>query len=366
MSTAIALNRIGIAANVFEASPEIRAAGAGLGLGANAIKAFRRLGIMDEVIAAGRLLPSFTIYDRQGNVITKTDSLAMARKYGVDNFTIHRAELHRVLLAHVDSQNIHLGMRLSDIEQRQNKVVLRFADGTTHVSDAVIAADGIHSPARMKLLPHSAPRYAGYTCWRSVIDNSGLNWNEASETWGPEGRFGIVPLAHNKVYWFACVNAPQNDPRMRNAKTADLIRRFSAYHDPIGEILQKTRDEELIWNDIIDLKPVNRYAFGNIVLCGDAAHATTPNMGQGACQAIEDAVVLADEVNVDGDFTRAFQRFERRRMQRTHWITNTSWTLGKVAQIENSTLSTLRNTLLRMTPASVNERQLKRVYQVDF
>lgn len=366
MSTAIALNRIGITATVFEASPEIRPVGAGLGLGANAIKAFRRLGIAEDVMAAGRLLPSFTIYDQHGKVITKTDSLVMARKYGVDNFTIHRAELHRVLLAHTNAQNIHLGKRLADIEQRQNKVVLRFGDGSTHVSDAVIATDGIHSAVRTKLLPGSAPRHAGYTCWRSVIDDVKPDWNEASETWGPKGRFGIVPLANNKVYWFACINAPQDDPRMRQMKVAGLLHRFGSYHAPIGAILEKTRDEELIWGDILDLKPVSRYAFGNIVLCGDAGHATTPNMGQGACQAIEDAVVLADEVNRDGDFARAFQRFERRRLGRTRWITDTSWMLGKMAQVENEKLSFLRNAFLRMVPASVNEQQLKRLYQVDF
>ena len=193
-----------------------------------------------------------------------------------------------------------------------------------------------------------------------------MTLQEASETWGASGRFGIVPLADNKIYWFACINAPQNDKAMRQFKVADLQYNFRNYHSLIPLILEQSKDEDLLWNDIIDVKPVTRYAFERIVLVGDAAHATTPNMGQGACQAIEDAVVLADELSKHGDISKAFKQFEQRRLKRTHYIVNTSWNIGKAAQINNKVLANCRNFLFRHLPSRVQDRQLEKLYKVDF
>lgn len=278
LTTAIALNKIGINPTIFEATPEINVVGAGLVLASNAIKAFQKLDIADEVIKFWRLIPSFTIYDQKGKPITKTDSKAISEKYGVDNFTIHRAELHKLLLSKIDSKIIITNKHAIDINQTKNSITIKFQDGSVYETDFLIVADGIHSPIRKKLLPNTNPRYSGYTCWRAVIENTNLNLSETSETWGTAGRFGIVPLANNKIYWFACVNAQQNDNAMKQFKVADLQRHFKDFHKPIPMVLQQTEYENLIWNDIIDLKPIGQYAFDNVVLIGDAAHATTPNM----------------------------------------------------------------------------------------
>ncbi|MVM28632.1 monooxygenase [Spirosoma sp. HMF4905] len=366
LTTALALQKIGIQATVFEAAPTIKPLGAGLALAANAIKAFQRLGIADDVIQAGRLLDAFTIYDQHGFVITRTDSRAVSQKYGLDNFSIHRAALHQVLLSQLGNGVVRTGKRGIGMYQQADTISVQFDDGTTHETDYLLVADGIHSPIRKQLLPESKPRYAGYTCWRAVVDATDLNLSEASETWGPNGRFGLVPLANKQLYWFATLTAPANDARMRQLTPDDLLRQFAGYASPIRDVLSRTPDNALIWSDICDLKPLERYAFDNVVLLGDAAHATTPNMGQGACQAIEDAVVLADELARGGAIPAAFQRFEQRRLKRTQTIIETSRRIGAVAQLENRWLTTLRNGLFRLLPASVNERQLEMLYQVDF
>lgn len=366
LTAAIALNKTGYETIVFESAPEIKAIGAGLGLGANAMIAFDRLGIKNEVIHSGRVLPSFSVYDQQGKLITRTDSAGLSARYGVDNFTIHRAELHHLLLSKIDSNSVHTNKKAVDIEQKENLVVIKFQDGSSHETEYLIVADGIHSMIRKKLLPAVEPRYSGYTCWRAVIDNTNLNLTESSETWGTSGRFGIIPLAHNKIYWYACINASRNDSNYKSFQVKDLLNHFKDYHDPIQAILRETKDEHLLWNDIIDVKPINQYAFNRILLIGDAAHATTPNMGQGACQAIEDAAVLADEISKNADILQAFKHFELRRIKKAHFITNRSWTIGKVAQWENPFLAQFRNFIFRMIPSSVKEKQFKMLFDVDF
>lgn len=366
LTTAIALNRVGIKPMVFEAAPEIRALGAGLALAANAMIALDRIGIQDEVMQLGRVLPSFSILDQKGGLITKTDNQRLEALYGVDNFTIHRAELHRLLLSKIDPDSIQTNKRAVDVKQTQDSVTIFFDDGSKHKSNFLIAADGIHSVVRKSLLSDSEPRYAGYTCWRAVINNTELDLAKSSETWGPDGRFGIVPLAQKKLYWFACMNAQPDDPAFKKYKVEDLLHHFGNYHEPIPKILKQTKDESLLWNDINDLKPINQYAFENILLIGDAAHATTPNMGQGACQAIEDAIVLMNEIDNKPDIIQAFKTFENRRLKRTHDIINTSWRIGKIAQMENPFLGHVRNFLFRLIPSSVNEKQLKKLYEVDF
>ncbi|MGV3503462.1 MAG: FAD-dependent monooxygenase [Adhaeribacter sp.] len=366
LTTTIALNKIGLRARVFEAAPEIKAVGAGLVLAANAIKGFQKLGIAQQVMAEGRLLDAFSIKDASGGIITRTDSLDSSRKYGADNFTIHRANLHQVLRSLLSPEDIHTGKYCLGFKRKQNQVLLHFSDGSSETSDFLIAADGISSPIRQQLVPGAKPRYAGYTCWRAVIDNPSPNLRETSETWGPQGRFGIAPLAQGRLYWFACVLAKENDTRLQQYTPADLLQLFQAYHHPIPEIISRTKKEDLIWNDIADLAPLPNYAFGNVLLIGDAAHATTPNMGQGACQAIEDAVILADEIAKANTIPEAFRAFEKRRMDRTRYVVRQSRLLGQVAQMQHRYLGSLRNALIRAMPKQMQQRQMDKILRVDF
>lgn len=369
LTLAIAMQRRGFDVTVYERAQQIKPIGAGLGLGGNAVKAFFEIGIGDDVLEAGKIIRMVRIKDQHGRILTETDSVQLSARFGtVNNFTIHRADLHQVLMRHLVPGTLELNKDCIDTMQDENGVHLLFSDGTRAHAGYVIACDGIHSPIRKKLIPESSHRYAGYTCWRAVINDipAGLNMDETSETWGPGLRFGIVPLSNNRLYWFACANAKQNDPQMRQARIPDLLERLSGFHAPIHQILRHTKNEDLIWSDIIDLKPLRRFAFDRIVLAGDAAHATTPNMAQGACMAIEDAAVMVNCLESYLTPEEAFRRFEAMRIQRTTRIVNDSWTLGKAAQVESPWLIALRNTAVRLTPASVAERQMKFINDVSF
>ena len=368
LSLAIAMQRKGLSVKVFESAPEFKPLGAGLALAANAMKAYADIGIADEVISEGWKIKRMYGKDHRDRVISFTDAQELSQRYGiVNNFTIHRADLHRVLLKLLEPETIEFAKTCVDFEQKENGVSLHFSDGTVSTSDCLIACDGIHSPIRKKLLPESLPRYSGYTCWRAVVDDlpGGFNPDETTESWGPGRRFGVVPLSNHRVYWFATLNAKYNDSVMRNATPKDLGEYFKGFHFPIPQLLERTRQDQLIWGDIIDIKPIKRFAFGNVLLMGDAAHATTPNMGQGACMAIEDAAALANGLT---RYTpaEAFKKFEAHRIARTTRIVNQSWTFGKIAQLENPLLIGLRNGAFRMMPKRMIDKELKSLYEVSF
>src|SRR5690606_38387489 len=126
-----------------------------------------KLGIANEIAAKGKLLTSFTISDQKGKIITKKESKDISEKYGLDNFAIHRADLHEVLLSKIKASNLRTGKKAVIANQNNNGVRITFEDGSTHETDFLIVADGIHSAIRRSLLPSSIPRYAGYTCWRA-------------------------------------------------------------------------------------------------------------------------------------------------------------------------------------------------------
>ncbi|MBD1398014.1 FAD-dependent monooxygenase [Pontibacter sp. JH31] len=368
LSAALALQRGGIDTTVYEAAPKFKGLGAGVALAANAMQGLARLGVADDVVARGKQLDALVIFDEHGREISNMDTRQLSNKYGINNFVIHRADLHEVLLSYLQPESVILDKRCETVEQNGDQVQIMFADGSHAKADLLIAADGISSVVRQQLVPESIPRYAGYTCWRAVIDNPSVEINDmiSAETWAPQGRVGIAPLQDGKIYWYACINAPERDEKMRRMTPEKLARHFETVHSPIEAILASTSQDQLIWNDIADLKPLKHFVYGRIVLLGDAAHATTPNMGQGACQAIEDAVVLAQCLQQEPVLANALKKYEKRRKVRTAKVVEMSRRLGEVAHWRNPLLGRVRNMLFRAMPKFVTQRQMEDLYKVDF
>jgi 2-polyprenyl-6-methoxyphenol hydroxylase-like FAD-dependent oxidoreductase len=174
-----------------------------------------------------------------------------------------------------------------------------------------------------------------------------------------------VPLPKNRIYLFIYKNAPYQSQEMASYAAADLLPHFHHYHLPIPQLLEMAKQSTLIWNDVTDLKPLQRFAFGKVVLLGDAAHASTPNMGQGACQAIEDALVLANCLVKEQSPVAAFRLFEQKRLARTTRIVNDSRRFGQLAQLQQQPLCFLRDSLLKMIPERVNQKQFRFLYNAE-
>lgn len=361
-----AFEDLNISYTLYEKADEVRGIGAGFGLASNAMKAFEILGYEDKIIPLGHMLEDFEIQNWKEKTILKADTNRLRKNYNTDNFAIHRADLHQFLYQSIDAKNVVVGKKVVDLQQNYEKVILYFDNETSVTADFVIAADGIGSSIRQKLLPKSTPKYAGYICWRGVIKDENYNTKKSIETWGSNGRFGLTPLKDNQIYCYACKNTPLNS-EVYQWDLTDIRRNFAEYSGIIRSTLQKTKQEDLITTPIMDLEPIAAYKYNRILLIGDAAHATTPNMGQGACIAVEDVCVLVDELNRNpDDIIKCFENYNKRRLKRTHYIIQTSRLAGKVAQLENKFLTTIRDFTFRKLPTSIAQSPLDDLLEQDF
>lgn len=365
LTAAILLRELGYEAVIYESGQSVRGIGAGFGLASNAMRAFDFLGLEKEIIPIGQHLTTLRIVDHKGKDIIAADTSKLEQQL-FSNFAIHRADLHHYLLAKIPQTIIHTSKKITRYKQENSTVIVFFEDGSTETSDYLIGADGVGSVIRQQMFPSSVPRYAGYVCWRSVIDNPGIQLETSIETWGSKGRFGLTPLIGNRIYWYACINASASDSEIRNYKLEDLKSNFSSYHSSIPLVLEHSIEKEIICNDIVDIRPLPYYTNGRVLLAGDAAHATTPNMGQGACMAVEDIAVLKQLLLSSESIEAAFALYNKKRVHRANSIIRDSNRIGKVAQLSAPLVITLRNFVARSLPDSFAVSRLKKLLETDF
>lgn len=361
LTTALIAKQRGINVNIFESSAKIEPVGAGIILANNAMQVFQKLGLQEKIEKVGNRISYIKITDEQLKNISVSELSEFEKKYGVYNIAIHRGELQKILVDEIGYNHIHLSKRLTQIEKTKF-LKLTFEDHSTFVGKVVIGADGIKSVVRNQLFAESSLRNADQICWRGIceIDLPQKYHNELNEAWGKGKRFGFVKISDRKVYWYALANS-------KNVKVNDisLTKFYDEFHIDILNIISATQKEQIIVSDIFDLKPIDKWQKDNVCLIGDAAHATTPNLGQGACQAIEDAYVLGKLLDKGISIEKAISEYESLRRKKAHMIVNTSWTFGKIAHIENNFGVWLRNLTIRNMPKSVNKKQLNAIFNLN-
>ncbi|MGO9205640.1 MAG: FAD-dependent monooxygenase [Candidatus Limnocylindrales bacterium] len=349
LCVAIALRRGGIEPRVFEQADSLREVGAGLTIWTNAVKVLRRLGVADTVMSSASITERFQLRTWRGDVLDETRPGDLGRRLGCPNLIVHRADLLRALASAVRPEAVTIGARCVGLEQDTEGVTACFADGVEHRGDFLIGADGLHSLVRERTLGDGRPRYAGYTCWRglSAFEGKALPLGLGFEAWGRGARFALQHCGPGRVFWYATRNAPEGSPDGPHGRQQDVLDTYAGWHEPIPTVIAATKAGEILKNDIVDRKPIRIWGRGRVTLLGDAAHPMTPNFGQGACQAIEDAVVLADRIAGASDVSAALRSYEARRIDRTAFITRASRRLGAAAQWENPLLCWLRDVITR-------------------
>lgn len=344
------LNRHVVAYRIVERTSEWAPLGAGIGLGINAMRVLHDLGLGERVASEGRVAGEARIADFRGRLLSRLDLGDLREDLG-ESILIHRAKLHEALLNGNDEACITLGTTADGMEEHDLGVDVTFDSGEVETFDVVVGADGLRSQVRSLVFGEFPLRYSGYTCWRFVVEGDFEDVG-AWELWGRGQRFGIVPLGGREVYCFSCLNAPRNSEEMRTLSVSGFKELFGSFQGPVPQILDRLEAHStLIWNDLEEVV-VPSWVKGRVALLGDAAHGMTPNMGQGAAMAIEDAFVLSRELRESSSVEEALRRYEGLRRGRVTRVQDQSRRIGRVAQWESRLLCGLRNFGMRMTPKS--------------
>jgi 2-polyprenyl-6-methoxyphenol hydroxylase-like FAD-dependent oxidoreductase len=348
LSAAIALRRTGHEVVVLERAPRIDPVGAGITLFANAMRALDRLGLREAVATRGAAATHSVILTREGRDLTRVPADLLEGTIG-----LHRADLQAELAA--AAGDVRLGAEVTAVEQGEDGVVARGADGSQEQGDLLVGADGLSSVIR-SAIADARPRYAGYTAWRGV-SSVPVEPGRLTESWGVGERFGLIDIGRGRTYWFATKNAPEGQPDEPEGRKAEILRRFSGWHEPIAAVIEASDETAILRNDVYDIEPLPRWSDGRVVLVGDAAHAVTPGVGQGAAQALEDAVVLADRLLGSDKLASALAEYESIRRPRTEAVLRISLRVDKAAQ--RAAGWRFRNAIVRRMPERVQRRQLE-------
>lgn len=320
---AILLQRAGYDCHVYEQAPAMARVGAGINLAPNSTRIFRHLGLeprMREIGIQARL--KFSREWDTGEAIFTVPVPELVERYGAPFFAFHRGDLAEVLTSAVKPGTLHWGKRVEGLDTRGDAVRLAFADGTSAEADAVVGADGVHSRVRELALGTAAPTYHGLTAYRAVFPVSrvaGLRLDDNCKWWAPESYFlnYFMSEKRDELYWITGTpQAWEHEDFAPRAGDLGFVREYYAgYHSEVRRMIDGATACTK-WA-MLESEPARPWSKGAVVLLGDACHATTPHMGQGAGMALEDAVVLLRCLqSANDDLRRAFALYEDTRFER--------------------------------------------------
>ncbi|MEU3690442.1 FAD-dependent oxidoreductase [Streptomyces narbonensis] len=369
LTAAVALHRRGWHVTVCERAPEPPVTGAGIGLAPNALRALHAIGV-DVTRVTGSAVPgAMGVRRSDGRWLVRVATADLAARYGTPPIAVPRPALNVALAAALPAGALRYGSTVTAVDDAGGRPVARTEDGPDRPADLVVAADGIHSPLRRAYFSgHPGLRYVGETAWRALVEAPDLGIQAMSETWGRGERFGVTPLSDGRFYLYATAAVPEGG-RSADAR-AELRRRFGSWHHPIPALLDRVdrlASADVLRHDLHELAaPLPRLHHGRIAWLGDAAHAMTPNLGQGGCQAIEDAVVLAhllpagdggDGAGADGEgpdggdgVAAALAAYTAARRDRTDAVRVRARRVGRLGALRHPLAVSARDLAVRATP----------------
>lgn len=329
---AIGLRDRGVEVDIAEIKSEWTVYGVGIIQQSNVVRAMAQLGIVDKYLAAAFPFEQPCLYDPDGKLIAKLPGLRLAGPHYPANLGVSRLALHHVLSEEAEGRGakVTLGLSVEKLESDETGVEVTFSDGRRDRYDIVVGADGLYSKVRRLLFgDRYAPRFTGQSVWRHNFARP-AQIDHLCAFPSPAGNAGLCPLSDDLMYMFVTSAEPGN-PWMPDDQLAELMRdRLSGYRGIIGDLREQIRDpKEVVYKPMEVLFVDEPWHKGRVILIGDAAHATTPHLAQGAGLAIEDAVVLAEELEQSESYSEAFAQFMARRYQRCKTICEGSIQVGE-------------------------------------
>ncbi|MGH9080561.1 MAG: FAD-dependent monooxygenase [Acidimicrobiales bacterium] len=350
LATALSLQRIGCSVRLFEKVGVLADVGAAISLWPNALAALGHLGLEDRIRSLGYFEETGSIRSVDGSILASIDNT---------NVMVLRAHVQRTLAEALDEGTVTLGTRCTGVRSSPSQATVQLANGVSVEADLVVGADGIASTVRRGLLPaEGAARYSGLTSCRGVLHAPG-RVDGASLTVGEGRQFLLAPLPDGHVYWSPLIWLPEGALAAMRRPKDFLLQAFGDWCDPIPYVIEATPEPAYLRTDVHHRPPPKWLHRDRVVLVGDAAHPMTPDLGQGACQAIEDAVVLAACFDAAGDDVgAALALFAARRLTRVRRVVSEARRVGRLLAARGRLMDGVRALSLRSVPRAYIDRRL--------
>jgi 2-polyprenyl-6-methoxyphenol hydroxylase-like FAD-dependent oxidoreductase len=358
LASAVALQRCGFDVDVVEERTDT-SSGAGISIWPNALAALDEIGLGDAVRDAGGRITAGAVRWRDGSWLRHPSPQRLVKALGEPLVVIRRSALTAILAGALRDGSLRSGVSVRELVTTADGVRVMLSDSTTRDATAVVGADGTRSVVARHLNGALTDSYVGYTAWRGVAAYT-IDPDLAGEVMGPAVEFGHVPMGRDHTYWFATERAPRGrvapDGELNYLKT-----KFASWTDPIPDLLAATDPADVLHNDLYDREQARQWSRGPVVVVGDAAHPMRPHLGQGGCQGLEDAAILARFVDGAADLSTAFARFASYRRPRVDALVRESALIGRVVNLRPAFLSGLAARASVVAPEALVTRHLAAV-----
>ncbi len=359
------LEALGYASILCEQNDTLRAEGAGLLLGANVVKIFKDIGLGDELLSKSQVIDTIESQDNNSNLLGKLDLKKVYESTGYQTLTICRQALFNILSNTLDKNSVWLSHKVTFIDKLSDGYKVTFENGKVEEFSQIIATDGLRSRVKKLTFMDDTLRRTNQACWRFVVETpDGIDSSVGCEMWGDQKRVGIFPLSDNNTYCFL-VSSMQGGEKDLNAK--EVISRFDEFKGEWSKIKSTidTSNTKFLYTELADAKNITLLKNG-IVFIGDAAHSTTPNMGQGAAMGIESAYIFSELLKSERfDFDKASSKYEKQRYNRVHTIREKSMALGKLAHVKSKTVQKIRNFIVKIIPDSLTQKEFEKAIFIE-
>ncbi|ENG3829014.1 FAD-dependent urate hydroxylase HpxO [Acinetobacter baumannii] len=303
LTTGIALKKFGHQVTIYEQAEQILPVGAAISLWSNGVKCLNYLGLTEQVEKLGGKMDNLAYIDGlTGDVMTQFSLYPLIEEVGQRPYPVSRAQLQNMLMDEFGREDIHLAKKMISFVEEGERVKIQFADGSEIESDLLVGADGTHSITRAYVLGEQVERrYAGYVNWNGLVDVS--DDYAAADQWttfvGEGKRVSLMPVANNRFYFFFDVPLAVGLENDRSQYKALFKQYFKGWCEPVQKLIDAVDVQKTNRVEIHDIEPFADFYKGRVVIVGDAAHSTTPDIGQGGCQAMEDAIYLARSLQIN-------------------------------------------------------------------
>ena len=323
LTTGIALKKFGHQVTIYEQAEQILPVGAAISLWSNGVKCLNYLGLTEQVEKLGGKMDHLAYIDGlTGDVMTQFSLFPLIEEVGQRPYPVSRADLQNMLMDEFGRENIHLGKKMVSFSEQDDQVITRFADGSEVLADLLVGADGTHSLTRAYVLGEQVERrYAGYVNWNGLVDIS--EEFAAADQWttfvGEGKRVSLMPVADNRFYFFFDVPLAAGLENDRTQYKALFKEYFKGWCEPVQKLIDAVDTQKTNRVEIHDIEPFAEFYKGRVVIVGDAAHSTTPDIGQGGCQAMEDAIYLARSLQINTlGLQDSLRRYQNKRNERAN------------------------------------------------